>query len=106
VTTEGYRVYEDDPRLYLDDLQVGQRFNSGTYVIEETQIKAFAAPFDPQPFHLDESAGQASRSPGRSKTGLAARRAAGATQDGLGGGKHQANRRFQDAANSGVVAAV
>jgi acyl dehydratase len=49
-----------DAGLYLDDLQVGQRFTSGTYVIEESQIKAFAAEFDPQPFHLDESAAQAS----------------------------------------------
>jgi acyl dehydratase len=48
-----------DAGLYLDDLQVGQRFTSGTYVIEEAQIKAFAAEFDPQPFHLDESAAQA-----------------------------------------------
>ena len=47
-------------QLYLDDLHVGQRFTSGTYVIEEAQIKAFAAEFDPQPFHLDESAAQAS----------------------------------------------
>jgi acyl dehydratase len=46
--------------LYPDDLQVGQRFTSGTYVIEEAQIKAFAAEFDPQPFHLDERAAQAS----------------------------------------------
>jgi acyl dehydratase len=49
-----------DAGLYLDDLQVGQRFTSGTYIIEEAQIKAFAAEFDPQPFHLDESAAQAS----------------------------------------------
>jgi len=46
--------------LYLDDLQVGQRFTSGTYVIEEARIKAFAAEFDPQPFHLDETAAQSS----------------------------------------------
>jgi acyl dehydratase len=47
-------------RLYLDDLRVGQRFTSGTYLMEEEEIKAFAAEFDPQPFHLDESAAQAS----------------------------------------------
>ena len=29
----------------------------GTYFIEEAQIQAFAAEFDPQPFHLDESGG-------------------------------------------------
>jgi len=60
VMTEGHPMHEDDAGLYLEDLQVGQRFTSGTYVIEEAQIKAFAADFDPQPFHLDESAAQAS----------------------------------------------
>jgi acyl dehydratase len=60
VTTKSHRTHEDGAGLYLDDLQVGQRFTSGTYVIEEAQIKAFAAEFDPQPFHLDESAAQAS----------------------------------------------
>jgi acyl dehydratase len=44
--------------LYLDDLHVGQRFNSGSYRMEEDRIKAFAAEFDPQPFHLDEAAAQ------------------------------------------------
>ena len=60
MTTESHRTHEDGARLYLDDLQVGQRFQSGTYAIEEGQIKAFAAEFDPQPFHLDERAAQAS----------------------------------------------
>ncbi len=46
--------------LYLEDLQVGQRFTSGTFVMEEEKIKAFAAEFDPQPFHLDEAAARAS----------------------------------------------
>jgi acyl dehydratase len=58
-----------DAGLYLDDLQVGQRFTSGTYVIEEAQIKAFAAEFDPQPFHLDESAAQASLFKGLAASG-------------------------------------
>ena len=43
---------------YLDDLHVGQRFISGTYTMEENRMKAFAAEFDPQPFHLDEAAAQ------------------------------------------------
>jgi acyl dehydratase len=47
-------------RLYLEDLYVGQRFTSGTYVMDERRIKEFAAEFDPQPFHLDEAAGEAS----------------------------------------------
>jgi len=46
--------------LYLEDLHVGQRFTTGTYRMEEDRIKAFAAEFDPQPFHLDEAAAQAS----------------------------------------------
>jgi len=46
--------------LYLDDLHVGQRFNSGSYVMEAARIKEFAAEFDPQPFHLDEAAAKAS----------------------------------------------
>ncbi len=41
-------------RLFLDDLYVGQRFRSATHIIDEAQIKAFAAQFDPQPFHTDE----------------------------------------------------
>jgi acyl dehydratase len=46
--------------LYLEDLRAGQRFTSGTSRMEESRIKAFAAEFDPQPFHLDEAAAQAS----------------------------------------------
>jgi acyl dehydratase/ribonuclease HI len=42
--------------LYLDDLQVGQKFTSSTYRMEEERIKSFAAEFDPQPFHLDDEA--------------------------------------------------
>ncbi len=45
--------------LYLEDLYVGQRFTSGIYRMDEERIKAFAAEFDPQPFHLDEAAAQA-----------------------------------------------
>lgn len=46
--------------LYLEDLHVGRRFTSATYLMEERRMKEFAAEFDPQPFHLDESAAQAS----------------------------------------------
>jgi acyl dehydratase len=41
---------------YLDDLSVGQRFISSTYVVEEAELKAFAMQYDPQPFHLDDEA--------------------------------------------------
>jgi acyl dehydratase len=42
--------------LYLDDLTVGQRFESSRHLLDAEQIKRFAAEFDPQPFHLDEEA--------------------------------------------------
>ena len=47
-------------QLYLDDLLVGQRFTSGSYLMEAARIKEFAAQFDPQSFHLDEAAAGAS----------------------------------------------
>src|SRR2546421_10022364 len=50
--------FSDDDRLYLDDLHIGQRFTSGTQVVDEEQIKAFARQFDPQPFHLDNEAAE------------------------------------------------
>lgn len=43
--------------LYLDDLSVGQRFESRRHFLDADQITRFAAEFDPQPFHLgDEGA--------------------------------------------------
>jgi acyl dehydratase len=54
--------------LYLDDLRVGQRFTSGSLRVEEAE-KAFAARFDPQPFHLDESAARASMFGGLAASG-------------------------------------
>jgi acyl dehydratase len=43
-------------RRYLEDFAVGQTFGSGRLRVDKDQIKAFAAEFDPQPFHLDEEA--------------------------------------------------
>jgi acyl dehydratase len=48
------------PLCYLEDLAVGRRFSGGTASIDLAAIKAFAAAFDPQPFHLDEDAAKAS----------------------------------------------
>jgi acyl dehydratase len=42
--------------LYLEDFATGQVFASGRLRIDREQIKAFAAQFDPQPYHLDEEA--------------------------------------------------
>lgn len=41
-------------KLYLDDLHVGQSWVSAPHAMDAEQIKAFAADFDPQPFHLSE----------------------------------------------------
>lgn len=46
--------------LYLEDLYVGQCFNSEPHLIDAEQITKFAAEFDPQPFHLDEEAAKSS----------------------------------------------
>src|SRR5258707_4429073 len=55
--------------LFLEDLQVGQRFWSGFHTIDEAQIKAFAAQFDPQPFHLDGEAAKATLFSGLAASG-------------------------------------
>ena len=55
--------------LYLDDLHVGQRFTSGSYLMDAARIKEFAAEFDPQPFHLDEGEAEASAFKGLAASG-------------------------------------
>jgi acyl dehydratase len=45
---------------YLEDFAVGQVYRSGRLRVEKEQIIAFAAQFDPQPYHLDEEAARKS----------------------------------------------
>src|SRR4030088_2459163 len=45
---------------YLEDFAVGQTFDSGRLRIDGERALAFAAEFDPQPFHLDEAAARRS----------------------------------------------
>lgn len=45
---------------YLEDFVVGQTLGSGQLRIDAERAKAFAAEFDPQPFHLDEDAARKS----------------------------------------------
>ncbi|MBI5132209.1 MAG: MaoC family dehydratase [Rhodopseudomonas palustris] len=45
---------------FLEDLQIGQRREIGSYSFTAENIVAFAEQFDPQPFHLDEEAGRKS----------------------------------------------
>ena len=47
--------------LYFEDLHPGMKFNSGrSYKVTAEEIKEFAEAYDPQPFHLDEAAGESS----------------------------------------------
>lgn len=46
--------------LYLEDLRVGQRRCTGEVEVTAAGIKSFATQFDPQAFHLDEAAAEAS----------------------------------------------
>jgi acyl dehydratase len=45
---------------FFEDIQVGQRREIGSFTFTADGIKAFAAKFDPQAFHLDEEAGRKS----------------------------------------------
>jgi acyl dehydratase len=51
---------EERTELWLEDFHPGQRFESGRQRLTPEEIKAFARQFDPQPFHLDEAAAEAS----------------------------------------------
>ena len=47
--------------LYFEDLHPGMKFNSAlSYKVTAEEIKQFAEAYDPQPFHLDEAAGESS----------------------------------------------
>jgi acyl dehydratase len=47
--------------LYFEDFYVGQKFDSiGSYKVTAAEIKEFGQKYDPQPFHLDEAAGEGS----------------------------------------------
>ena len=47
-------------KQYLEDYAAGQVYRSGQLRVDEDQIMAFAAQFDPQPYHLDEEAARKS----------------------------------------------
>ena len=46
--------------VYLDDLSVGDSFETGTHEMTADDIVAFARQFDPQPFHTDPNAAEQS----------------------------------------------
>jgi len=45
---------------YFEDVAIGTRRELGSYTFTAERIKAFAAKYDPQAFHLDEEAGRKS----------------------------------------------
>jgi len=46
--------------VYFEDLPVGHRDSFGRYEVQRDEVIAFAAAYDPQPFHLDDEAAAAS----------------------------------------------
>lgn len=51
----------EEQTLYFEDLHPGMKFDSlGSYKVTAEEIKEFAEHYDPQPFHLDQSAGESS----------------------------------------------
>jgi acyl dehydratase len=55
--------------LFLEDFAVGQKYRTAKLRVDAEAIKAFAAAFDPQPFHLDEEAARGSFFEGLSASG-------------------------------------
>src|SRR3954464_9838780 len=59
-----YFRYERETRHcmieWFDDVRVGMRFKSSEKLVTREDIKRFAAEFDPQPYHLDETAAEQS----------------------------------------------
>ena len=43
-------------RRYLEDLQVGEKFQTASVTVTEAEILEFSRRFDPQPMHLDPEA--------------------------------------------------
>ena len=46
--------------LHFEDFEVGQVIDLGSYAVTAQEIREFASEFDPQRFHLDEEAANAS----------------------------------------------
>jgi acyl dehydratase len=55
--------------LFLEDLQIGQQFDTATVTVSEQDIVRFAREFDPQPFHLDHEAARQTQFAGLSASG-------------------------------------
>jgi acyl dehydratase len=58
------------PDMYLEDFKPGDRFVSAGITVTESMIIDFALAYDPQPFHLDREAAQASHFGGLISSGI------------------------------------
>jgi len=45
-----------EPARFFEELEIGRRYELGSFVFTAEEIVAFARSFDPQPFHMDETA--------------------------------------------------
>ena len=54
---------------YLEDFAVGHTFGSRKHRVSKQEIRSFAAEYDPQPFHIDESAARESLFTGLAASG-------------------------------------
>jgi acyl dehydratase len=55
--------------LHLEDFSIGGKFAAGPIAVTAAEIKGFAAAFDPQPFHVDEVAAEATPFAGLAASG-------------------------------------
>ncbi len=46
----------DKRKIYLEDLTIGEKLQSSSYVVPRQESIEFARHWDPQPFHIDEEA--------------------------------------------------
>jgi acyl dehydratase len=63
-------------KRYLEDLRLGADIACGSFRFSRAEIIDFAQRFDPQPFHLDEAAAQASYFQGLCASGVHSQAAA------------------------------
>jgi len=60
---------ENAAKLYLEDFAAGQIFRSTRLRVDTAEIKGFATQYDPQPFHLDDTAAKATMFGGLAASG-------------------------------------
>ena len=65
---------------YWEDLSVGEVFDLGTHTVTREQIVDVATQWDPQPFHIDDAAAQATKD---SRRGTVVLRWQAVNQDGV-----------------------